>query len=156
MPPRYVSLAPIVAQMKTHVRVTAAALILAGIASGCSRTTEGTVAMTTEPGPRTTSRPSSSPTIPGLPNIQIPNIPIPGIPGSDIPDVPAPPNATTMTCEEYTGLDKATQKAVIRAILAGENNSNQDEELTAMIMAGAMCQFMPSLTVSEVVSGSPP
>ena len=142
--------------MKTHVRVTAAALILTGLATGCSRTTEGTVAMTTEPGPRTTSRPSSSPTIPGLPNIEIPNIPIPGIPGSDIPDVPAPPNATTMTCEEYTGLDEATQKAVIRAILAGENNSNQGEELTAMIMAGAMCQFMPSLTVSEVVSGSPP
>jgi hypothetical protein len=142
--------------MKTHVRVTAAALILAGVASGCSRTTEGTVAMTTEPGPRTTSRPSSSPTIPGLPNIQIPNIPIPGIPGSDIPDVPAPPNATTMTCEEYTGLDEATQKAVIRAILAGDNTSNQGEEVTAMIMAGAMCQFMPGLTVSEVVSGSPP
>ena len=142
--------------MKTHVRVTAAALILTGLATGCSRTTEGTVAMTTEPGPRTTSRPSSSPTIPGLPNIEIPNIPIPGIPGSDIPDVPPPPNATTMTCEEYTGLDEATQKAVIRAILAGENNSNQGEELTAMIMAGAMCQFMPSLTVSEVVSGSPP
>jgi hypothetical protein len=145
--------------MKTHVRVAAAALILAGLASGCSRTTEGTVAMTTEPGPRTTSRPSSSPTIPGLPNIEIPNIPIPGfpgIPGSDIPDVPAPPNATTMTCEEYTGLDEATQKAVIRAILEGEARLNQGEELTAMIMAGAMCQFMPSLTVSEVVSGSPP
>ena len=142
--------------MKTHVRVTAAALILTGLATGCSRTTEGTVAMTTEPGPRTTSRPSSSPTIPGLPNIELPNNPIPGIPGSDIPDVPAPPNATSMTCEEYTGLDEATQKAVIRAILAGENNSNQGEELTAMIMAGTMCQFMPSLTVSEVVSGSPP
>ena len=145
--------------MKTHVRLAAAALILAGLASGCSRTTEGTVAQTTEPGPRTTSRPSSSPTIPGLPglpDIEIPNIPIPGIPGSDIPDVPAPPNATTMTCEEYAGLDEATQKAVIRAILAGEDKSNQGEELTAMIMAGAMCQFMPGLTVSEVVSGSPP
>ena len=61
-----------------------------------------------------------------------------------------------MTCEEYAGLDEATQKAVIRAILAGEDKSNQGEELTAMIMAGAMCQFMPGLTVSEVVSGSPP
>ena len=85
MLPRYVELAPIVAQMKTHVRVTAAALILAGLATGCSRTTEGTVAMTTEPGPRTTSRPSSSPTIPGLPNIEIPNIPIPGIPARTSP-----------------------------------------------------------------------
>jgi hypothetical protein len=143
--------------MKTHVRVTAAALILAGLASGCSRTTEGTVAMTTEPGPSTTtSRPSSAPSIPGLPDIELPNIPIPGFPGSDIPDVPPPPNATTMTCEEYTGLDEATQKAVIRAILKGENRVNESEELTAMLMAGAMCQFMPGLTVSEVVSGSPP
>ena len=142
--------------MKTHVRVTAAALILAGLATGCSRTTEGTVAMTTEPGPRTTSRPSSSPSIPGLPDIEMPNIPLPGFPGSDIPDVPPPPNATTMTCEEYTGLDEAVQKAVIRAILAGENTTNESEEMTAMLLAGAMCQFMPGLTVSEVVSGSPP
>jgi PBP1b-binding outer membrane lipoprotein LpoB len=142
--------------MKTHARVAAAALILAVLASGCSRTTEGTVAQTTEPGPTTTSRPSSSPSIPGLPDIEIPNIPIPGMPGSDVPDVPAPPNATTMTCEEYVDLDEATQKAVVRAILAGEGTTDETAEMTAMLLAGAMCRFMPGLTVSEVVSGSPP
>jgi hypothetical protein len=145
--------------MKTHVRLAAAALILAGLASGCSRTTEGTVAQTTEPGPITTSPPSSSPTIPGLPDIELPNLPIPGLPGSDLPDVPAPPNATTMTCEEYADLDEATQKAVVRAILAGEGTTDETAEMaemTAMLLAGAMCQFMPGLTVSEVVSGSPP
>src|SRR3954449_10900409 len=37
--------------MRTHLRVTAAALIFVGLATGCSRTTEGSVAQTTEPGP---------------------------------------------------------------------------------------------------------
>ncbi len=89
-----------------------------------------------------------------IPDIQIPGIP--GLPGSDVPDVPAPPNATTMTCEEYADLDEATQKAVIRAILGGEGGTNDTAEMTAMLLAGAMCQFMPDLTVSDVVSGSPP
>ncbi len=134
--------------MKTHVRVGAAALILVGLATGCSRTTEGTVAMTTETG---------QPTIPGLPDFEFPDIPgLPGLPGSDVPDVPAPANAQTMTCEEYTGLDEATQKAVIRAILTEDGVTDEEAEFTAMLMAGAMCQFMPELTVSEVVSGSPP
>jgi hypothetical protein len=148
--------------MKTHVRIGAAALILVGLATGCSRTTEGTVAMTTEPGPDITSGPTATaqPTIPGLPGFEIPDMPglpdLPGLPGSDVPDVPPPPNAQTMTCEEYTGLDEATQKAVIRAILTEEGSTGEEAEFTAMLMAGAMCQFMPDLTVSEVVSGSPP
>ena len=159
MLPRYVALAPIVAQMKTHVRVGAAALILVGLATGCSRTTEGTVAMTTEPGPPISSGDTETgqPTIPGLPNFELPDIPgLPGLPGSDVPDVPAPANAQTMTCEEYTGLDEATQKAVIRAILTEDGVTDEEAEFTAMLMASAMCQFMPELTVSEVVSGSPP
>ena len=49
-----------------------------------------------------------------------------------------------MTCEEYTGLDEATQKAVIRAILSEEGSRpTRTAEVTAMLMAGAMCQFMP-------------
>lgn len=145
--------------MKTYVRVGAAALIVVGLAAGCSRTTEGTVAMTTEPGPPISSgdTETESPTIPGLPDIELPDIPgLPGFPGNDVPDVPPPANAQTMTCEEYTGLDEATQKAVIRAILTEDGVTDETAELTAMLMAGAMCQFMPELTVSEVVSGSPP
>jgi hypothetical protein len=134
--------------MKTYVRVGASALIVVGLAAGCSRTTEGTVAMTTEPG---------QPTFPGLPDIELPDMPgLPGFPGNDVPDVPAPANAQTMTCEEYTGLDEATQKAVVKAILTEDGVTDETAELTAMLMAGAMCQFMPDLTVSEVVSGSPP
>jgi hypothetical protein len=144
--------------MKTYVRVGASALIVVGMAAGCSRTTEGTVAMTTEPGPPISSGDTETgqPTIPGLPDFELPDIPgLPGFPGNDVPDVPAPANAQTMTCEEYTGLDEATQKAVVKAILNEDGVTDEAAELTAMLMAGAMCQFMPDLTVSEVVSGPP-
>jgi hypothetical protein len=159
MLPRYVALAPIVAQMKTHVRMGAAALIVIGLATGCQQTTEGSVAMTTEPGPDLTSEPTATaePTIPGLPGFEIPDIPgLPGLPGSDVPDVPPPPNAQTMKCDEFADLDEATQKAVVRAILTEDGQTDETAEMTALLMAGAMCQFMPDLTVSEVVSGSPP
>ncbi|ORB64687.1 hypothetical protein [Mycolicibacterium tusciae] len=144
--------------MKTYVRVGASALIVVGLAAGCSRTTEGSVAMTTEPGPPISSGDTETgqPTIPGLPDFELPDIPgLPGFPGNDVPDVPAPANAQTMTCEEYTGLDEATQKAVVKAILNEDGVTDEAAELTAMLMAGAMCQFMPDLTVSEVVSGPP-
>lgn len=160
MLPRYVAHTPIVAQMKTHVRTGAAALILMALATGCQQTTEGRVAMTTEPGPELTSEPTATaqPTIPGLPGFEIPEFPgLPGLPGgSDVPDVPPPPNAQTMTCDEFADLDEATQKAVVRAILTEDGQTDETAEMTALLLAGAMCQFMPDLTVSEVVSGSPP
>jgi hypothetical protein len=161
MSPRYVALAPIVHEMKKHVRVTAAALILAGLATGCQRTTEGTVAMTTEPGPPLTSAPTTrtpSTGLPGLPNIPIPGIEIPGLPNTDLPEVPAPPNALTMTCSEYNDLDEATQLAVIRAILAQEGNPlGPEDEMVALLMANSMCQFLPDAVVSDMVlGGSPP
>ena len=147
--------------MKTYVRVTAAALILAGLATGCQRTTEGTVAMTTEPGAPLTSAPSrttpSSPALPGLPNIPFPDIQIPGLPNTDLPEVPAPPNATTMTCGEYNDLDEATKLAVIRAILAGETNpTGPEDEMIALVIASAMCQFTPDEVVNELVLGAMP
>jgi hypothetical protein len=161
MSPRYVALAPIVHEMNTHVRVTAAALIVVGIATGCQRTTPGTVAMTTEPGPPLTSAPTTrtpSSTLPGFPNIPMPDIPIPGLPKTDLPEVPAPPNALTMTCSEYNDLDEATQLAVIRAILAQEDNPlGPEDEMVALLMADSLCQFLPDAVVSEtVLGGSPP
>ncbi len=154
--------------MRTHLRVTAAALIFVGLATGCARTTPGTVAMTTEPGPpiAAPSLPSAEepgfpgiPGLPGLPNIpglpQIPGFPMPG--NTDVPKVPAPANALTMKCSEYTDLDEATQLAVIRAILAEQKNEGQEAEMVAMIMATTMCGFLPSAVVKEVVlGGSPP
>jgi hypothetical protein len=149
--------------MKTHVRVAwlvAAALLLLGV-TACQQTTEGSVAMTTEPGPPisspTTSRSPSSPSIPGLPTIPgLPDIQIPGLPNTDLPEVPAPPNATTMSCSEYVDLDDATKLAVIRAIIAGEGNPpGPESEMAALLMADAMCQFMPNAEVNEVVIGIP-
>jgi len=158
MRPRYVALAHIVAQMMTHVRVAGAALIVLGVATACQRTTEGSVAMTTEPGPPTTSTTrTTSPTVPGLPDIPIPDFPLPTR-NTDVPVVPAPPNALTMTCEEYNDLDEATRVAVVREILKQENNPlGPDGEGIGQMLVDAACQFLPNATVNEVLlGGSPP
>jgi hypothetical protein len=149
--------------MRTHVWVVSvvmagAALILAGLATGCERTTPGTVAMTTQPGPPITSTTKTPTTVPGLPGIPIPDIPIPGFPrNTDVPVVPAPPNALTMTCSEFNKLDEATRLAVIRAILAqGNNPLGPNGESVGQMLAEAACQFLPQASVSEVLMGSPP
>jgi hypothetical protein len=148
--------------MRTQLRVTAAALIFMGLAAGCSRTTEGSVAMTTEPGPPisapTRSPSSSDPGFPGIPGLpQIPGFPMPG--NTDVPDVPAPANWETMKCSEYTKLDEAEQRAVIKAILEEQGGQGQgpESEMIAALMATTMCGFLPSAVVKEVVlGGSPP
>jgi hypothetical protein len=159
MRPRYDAHAHIVAGMRTHVRVAGAALILVGLTAGCERTTPGTVAMTTQPGPpiNSTTR-TPTPTVPGLPGIPIPNIPFPGFPkNTDVPVVPAPPNAQTMKCSEFNKLDEATRLAVIRAILAQENNPlGPNGESVGQMLVEAACQFLPQATVSEVLLGTPP
>ena len=136
-----------------------AALILAGLTAGCERSTPGTVAMTTQPGPPITSPSTKTPTtVPGLPGIPIPDIPIPGFPrNTDVPVVPAPPNALTMTCADFNKLDEATRLAVIRAILAQENNPlGPNGESVGQMLVDAACQFLPQATVSEVLMGTPP
>ena len=71
--------------------------------------------------------------------------------------VPAPPNAETMTCKEFSVLDEATRLAVIRAILAKKNNPlGPNGESVGQLLAEAACQFLPDATVSEVLMGSPP
>lgn len=134
--------------MRTNLRVMAAAVIFVGLASGCERTTAGNVAMTTQPGTSTSTRPSTTilrPT-PSAPSRT-----------SSIPEVPAPPNATTMTCHEYNGLDDATRLAVLRAILTDKNSMfPKGQEDMVKTIADAMCQFLPDSTVSELLAGSPP
>ena len=152
--------------MRTHVwvaiRISLAALILAGLTAGCERTTPGTVAMTTQPGPPITStKRSPMTTMPGLPGIPIPDIQIPGIPGlpsnTNVPVVPAPPNALTMKCSEFNKLDEATRLAVIRAVLAQENNPlGPNGESVGQLLVEAACQFLPQASVSEVLMGTPP
>ncbi|MCV7238922.1 hypothetical protein A5765_03680 [Mycolicibacterium celeriflavum] len=143
--------------MRTHVRVAAAMLVFVGVTTACQRTTEGSVAMTTEPGPPLTSpAPTAMPSIPGLPDFEIPGLPLPTR-DTDVPVVPPPPNAVSMTCEEFNGLDEATQLAVIRAILEQENNPlGPNGEGIGQMLAEAACQFLPSATVSEILLGKPP
>ncbi|HEX3548181.1 MAG TPA: hypothetical protein VHU62_16655 [Mycobacterium sp.] len=145
--------------MRTHVWVAAIALVILGLTTGCERTTPGTVAMTTQPGPPLSSAPRTNPNfpIPGFPGI--PRIPIPGFPGpnTNVPVVPAPPDALTMTCEKFNGLDEATRLAVIRAILAQKNNPlGPNGEDIGKMLTEAACQFLPQAKVSEVLLGSPP
>jgi hypothetical protein len=153
--------------MNTRVRVTrlsTAAVVTLGVAlsltTACSRTTEGAVAQTTEPGaplttsPTTPGRSPGFPGIPGLPEITIPNLPLP-TGGTNVPEVPAPPNATTMTCEDYNKLDEPTRVAVVKAILSQNDNPLGPNGATiGQLLADAACQFMPSAKVSEVLMGS--
>jgi hypothetical protein len=137
----------IVAQMNAYVRTAAAALITVGVLAGCSQTTTGTVAMTTEPGP-TTMR-SSKPT----PTPESPTSSRPSTPGA-----PAPDDALTMTCKEYSGLDEDTQQAVIDEILGQEGSvlGPENAEL-AKTLADATCGFLPDAVLSEILfGGSPP
>jgi len=132
--------------MSAHVRTAAAALIAAGLLAGCSQTTTGTVAMTTEPGPSTTrsSKPTPTPTSPSSST--------PSTPGA-----PAPDDALTMTCKEYSGLDEDTQQAVIDEILDQEGSvlGPENAEL-AKTLADATCGFLPDAVLSEILFGGPP
>lgn len=147
------------------VRLAGAGLLILTVLTGCARSTEGSVAMTTEPGPPLTTEPSTTRapgipglpeiTIPGLPDIELPDITVPGL-DPELPEVPAPANSTTMTCDEYNGLDAATKAAVIRAIL-GEQQSNVPPEIGSVMgtVADVVCQIEPNATVAEVLLGGP-
>ncbi|MGE2731871.1 hypothetical protein ACQI4F_20585 [Mycolicibacterium vaccae] len=150
--------------MTTHARVTAATLIgltvALGLTTACTRTTEGAVAQTTQPGAPLTSVPDPSspqmPSIPGLPDFTIPNVPLP-TGGTEVPDVPAPANALDMTCAEFIELDEATKRAVVRAIIA-ENGTlfGSEGSFIEQVLADAGCQLMPTSKVSDVLVGSLP
>lgn len=138
--------------------MTAVALAVLALTTGCERSTSGSVALTTQPGPPlTTSRPTATalPTLPGLPGITLPNIPgMPGMPTTSVPVVPAPANARTMTCREFNGLDEPTRVAVVRAILAnGKNGLGPDNEDVGRILAESACKFFPDVKVNEVLMG---
>lgn len=142
--------------MNTHVRFTAAAIVglavVLGLTTGCQRTTEGVVAQTTQPGPPLSS-PTTTSRSPGIPDIQIPNLPLPTR-STNVPEVPAPANALTMTCEEFSGLDEPTRVAVVREILSQEGNPlGPDGEFVGQILADAACQFLPRAVVADVLLG---
>jgi hypothetical protein len=137
--------------MRTRVLIAGAALVFAAGVTACERSTPGTVAMTTEPGASTarSSTPSTSSPRTSSPRTSSPRT---------SSNVPPPSNSLTMTCEEYNDLDSDTQTAVIEEIVAQEGSviGPQNTEI-AKTLADAMCQFMPTSTVNELLlGGSPP
>ena len=63
-----------------------------------------------------------------------------------------------MTCKDFSGLDDATRRAVVKAILDEQKDSpfGMLGPDFAQSMATTMCQFMPDSTVKEVLTGAPP
>jgi hypothetical protein len=133
--------------MSAHVRIAAAVLILVGVLVGCSRTTTGTVAMTTEPGASKTSRTPTSTSRPSTPRSSPTTSP-------RTPNPNAPADSLTMTCEQYNDLDAATQQAVIDEIVNQEGSvfGGQGGDI-AKTLADAMCQLLPTTTVSDILLG---
>lgn len=139
---------PIVKQMSTRVLVAAATLVVAGVLAGCDRTTPGTVAMTTEPG-------YSSPTS-KRPTTTSPRTPSPRTPSTRTTSPGAPPSgeALDVTCQEYIGLDEESQIALIEEILNDETSVlGPDDSEIAKTLADAVCTFLPTSRVSEILLG---
>ncbi|MCV7422531.1 hypothetical protein H7K45_18460 [Mycobacterium yunnanensis] len=137
--------------MRTRVLVAAALVVVATAAAGCDRTTEGTVAMTTEAGPplrtSTTIRP-----IPSAPDTT-------DSPTTSPTEAPAPPpgDALAITCKQYIGLDEASRTSVIREILKDQTTGLSPSEADiAKTLADAVCTFLPDSTVSEILLGETP
>ena len=137
--------------MRTQPLVVATAVLCIGIAAACERSVPGTVAMTTEPGP-----PLTTATMTAMPTITFG----PGPSSNPTPTsaVPAPANSLTMTCKEFSGLDDATRKAVVQAILAQQKDSSSPFGMLgaefAESMATTVCQFLPQSTVKDVLTGT--
>lgn len=134
--------------MRTRVLVAAATFVVAGFVTSCDRTTPGTVAMTTEPGGSLGTSTSSRPTT-SSPRTSSPRTTTPGAPPSGDP--------LDTTCQEYVGLDEASQAAVIDAILSDEKSVFGPEEAElAKTLADAACTFLPASKVSEILLGDTP
>lgn len=127
--------------MRMRLRSAAIVLICLGLVA-CERTVEGSVAMTTEPGPSTSASPTTSRTRTSSPE-------------TTTSEVPAPAGALAMKCEEFVELEQPERIAVVREILEQENSVfGQLGDEFAESMANTMCQFMPEATVREVLMGS--
>jgi hypothetical protein len=144
--------------MRIGVRAVAVAVAVVVVClslAACEKKTQGSVAMTTEPGgPITTSTPTTTTkTLRPTPTATTPTTTT----STTTSGVPAPANATTMKCDEFTQLGKPQRLAVVKQIL--QNNKSVFGPLGddfAESMASSMCQFMTDETVYEVLTGSPP
>lgn len=130
---------------------TAAALLLTGIVGACSRTVEGTAIRAGSPDATAETRIPTPSTRSSTPRSTPRSTP------SRTPGAPPPGDALTTTCEQYNDLDTAGQDAVIEAILTQEGSVLGPENMEiAKSLTDAACQFLPDVTVSEILLGTPP
>ena len=128
----------------------AAALVLTGLVA-CSRTVEGTATRAGSPDSTAETRVPPPSTRSSTPR-STPRSTTPRTPGA-----PPPGDPISTTCEEYAALDFAGQEAVIEAILAQEGSVLGPENTDlAKGLTDAACQFLPDVTVSEILLGTPP
>ncbi|GAB7067716.1 hypothetical protein H7J06_21585 [Mycobacterium hodleri] len=133
--------------MRTRVLVATGLVVVATAVASCDRTTDGTVAMTTQAGPPLPSSTSSRPT---------PSSPRTTLPPSSSP-APPPGDSFAVTCKQYVGLDEASRTAVVQEILKDETSvlSPGDADI-AKTLADAVCTFLPDSTVAEILLGETP
>lgn len=117
--------------MGTHAKTIAAMLLLIACVAGCTRMTSGTVAQTTEPGPN--GRSTFDPTGP-----------------------PTSADALTITCKDYLALNRAAKSSVVDEIIK-QGGAALDPSAADLSkeLADAVCQFLPSSTVKEILVGGP-
>jgi hypothetical protein len=78
-------------------------------------------------------------------------------PPSSAAAAPVPPDAMTMTCEEFTKLDQPARLGVTRTILVAEGGApGQPTPEMAEGMVNAICLTVPKQTVRGVLTGAPP
>jgi hypothetical protein len=66
-------------------------------------------------------------------------------------------DALTMKCSEYSKLDTDDKVAVIEAIMEEQGAGMTSESASMMqILVDTMCQFLPTMKVTEVLVGMPP
>jgi hypothetical protein len=140
------------------VAVTAgAALMLTGLIGACSRTIEGTATRAGSPDATAETRIPMPTTRSSTPR-STPRTTTPGGPTSSrTPSASPPGDPLTTTCEQYTDMSAADKNAVIEAILAEEGSVLGPENTDiAKGLTDAACQFLPKVTVAEILLGTPP
>jgi hypothetical protein len=134
--------------MKSYVWAAATAVLVTGLLAGCSHTVQGTATRAGTPDMTTATRiPSPSTRTPSTSRST----------PSRTPSAQPPGDAMTTTCKQYTKLSTDDQQAVIEAIIEHEGSPLGPENLDiAKGLTDAACQFLPDVTVSEILLGTPP
>lgn len=69
-------------------------------------------------------------------------------PGPPIPD------ATTVTCREYSGLAEDAQLAIVGELMKGSSGrSGNQRTVVAKTLADAICEVLPSAKLSDILIG---